>query len=374
MASAVYGFDVSKVLGVADGIGNYSRLLLDALVTEASGDRLRLYDLRSPTVDRSRLAEVLPSLPEDRVEVVDGPGPSRGEVDAFLSPAFKVPPRFAGPLVFTVHDVTFVSHARFHVPWNRVEVLTETVAAICSGATLLAVSAATRDETVEWLGVDPDRIAVVHSAADPAFHPPSDPTARPAVLDRLGVDRPFLLTVGSIEPRKNLAGLLEAFAALPAAVRDAHALVVVGAAGWLNQAIHARLAELAGRLDVVFAGAVDLPELVALYGAARAFAYPSFAEGFGFPVLEAMACGTPVVTSNVTSLPEIAGDAAELVDPCDISALAASVERLLVDDQRRRELVDRGLDRARSFSWPRTARGTLELLRSAAGGRPGEQP
>ncbi len=367
MAAAVWGYDLSKVLGVPDGIGTYSRLLLDALVAAAPADRFRLYDLRSPVVDRARLAEVLPALPGDRVEVVDGAGPSRGEVDGFLSPAFKAPPRFGGPLVFTVHDVTFVSHARFHLPWNRVEVLTETVAAICAGATLLAVSAATRDETVEWLGVDPDRIAVVHSAADPAFRPPADPAARPAVLDRLGVSRPYLLTVGSIEPRKNLAGLLEAFAALPAAVRDAHALVVVGAAGWLNQSIHARLAELAGRLEVVFAGAVDLTELVALYGAARAFAYPSFAEGFGFPVLEAMACGTPVVTSSTTSLPEIAGDAAELVEPSDTGALAAAIERLLVDDARRCELASRGIERVRSFSWSRTAHGTLELLRAAAG-------
>jgi len=366
MAGAVYGFDVSKVLGVADGIGNYSRLLLDALAAQAPGDRFRLYDLRSPTVDRSRLAQVLPSLPQNRIEVVDGPGPSRGEVDAFLSPAFKVPPRFAGPLVFTVHDVTFVSHARFHVPWNRVEVLTETVAAICSGATLLAVSAATRDETVEWLGVDPDRIAVVLSAADPAFRPPDEPARRPTVLDRLGVDRPYLLTVGSIEPRKNLAGLLEAFAALPQALRETHALVVVGAAGWLNDAIHARLAELARSCRVVFVGAVELADLVDLYGAAHAFAYPSFAEGFGFPVLEAMSCGTAVVTSNVTSLPEVAGDAAELVDPSDTAALSAALARVLGDEGLRGELARRGLERAREFSWRRTAEETLGLLRRIA--------
>lgn len=366
MAGMTFGFDLSKALGVADGIGTYSRLLLAALVEAAPGDRFRLYDLRSPRVDRERLAEVAPGLPADRVEVVDGPGPANGDVDAFMSPAFKTPPRFRGPLVYTVHDVTFVSHARFHVPWNRVEVLTETVAAVCAGATLLAVSEATRDETVAWLGVEAERLAVVHSAADPVFRPPPDPARKPAVLDRLGVGRPYLLTVGSIEPRKNLAGLLEAFSTLAEPVRDAHALVVVGAAGWLNESIHARLAELAARLEVVFAGAVEQGELVELYGAARAFAYPSFAEGFGLPVLEAMACGVPVVTSNLSSLPEIAGAAAELVDPHDTAALAAALERVLVDDRRRAELVARGLERAARFSWADTARGTLELLRAAA--------
>lgn len=366
MASALtVGVDLSKAVGVSDGIGNYSRLLIAALLEVAPEVAYRLYDLRAPEIDRGRLAEVLPGA-ERLTTVLDGRGPAPGEVDVFLSPAFKSPPGWRGPLVFTIHDVTFVSHRRYHTLGNRVEVLTETATALAAGGAVLAVSAATRDETVRWLGVEPERITVIHSAADPAFRPPAEPGRRPPVLDRLGVDRPFLLTVGSIEPRKNLAGLLEAFAALPEDLRREHAMVVVGAAGWLNDAIHARLAELARSCRVVFAGAVGLTDLVDLYGAARAFAYPSFAEGFGFPVLEAMSCGTAVVTSNVTSLPEVAGDAAELVDPGDCAALSAALARLLGDESLRGELARRGLERARQFSWRRTAEETLGLLRRIA--------
>jgi len=359
------GVDLSKAVGVPDGIGNYSRLLVAAMLEAAPEVDFHLYDLRAPAINRGRLAEVLPGA-EARATVVDGRGPGSGEVDVFFSPAFKAPHGWRGPLVFTVHDVTFVSHPRYHTLGNRVEVLTETAAALAAAGHLLAVSAATRDETARWLAVDPGRITVIHSAADPAFRPPDVPGRRPPALDRLGVDRPYLLTVGSIEPRKNLAGLLEAFAALPDGLREGHALVVVGAAGWLNDAIHARLAELARSCRVVFAGAVELADLVDLYGAARAFAYPSFAEGFGFPVLEAMSCGTAVVTSNVTSLPEVAGDAAELVDPSDTAALSAALARVLGNEDLRGELARRGLERARQFSWRRTAEQTLGLLRRIA--------
>ncbi|MCP4900838.1 MAG: glycosyltransferase family 4 protein [bacterium] len=356
------GFDISKVLGVSDGIANYSRSLLRELIRIGAEDQFLLFDLRQPEIDRDRCVEVLPDLPPN-TNVVSDRGPEPGELDVFMCPAFKVPELESVPLVYTVHDVTFVSHPQFHTLYNRVEVLSETVTALLRDSALLAVSEATRSEISAWFGVEPSRISVVYEAAHVLYAPPAQGDPRPEILQRLGVDRPYVLSVGSIEPRKNLRGLLQAFSSLDSSLRDTHALVVVGAAGWRNEAIHRHMSELADRLDVSFAGALQLPDLVALYGHAAVFAYPSFAEGFGLPVLEAMACGTPVVTSNRSSMVEVAANAARLVNPEDPVSIRAALAELLQDDSVCNRLRKLGLERAAEFSWSRAAEETLTLLR-----------
>jgi glycosyltransferase involved in cell wall biosynthesis len=177
------------------------------------------------------------------------------------------------------------------------------------------------------------------------------------VEERFFVERqeePYVLMTGTLEPRKNVPRAVEAFAGLPQDLRDRFELVVAGPPGWETAQIEAP--------DVRLVGLVPDDELPALYAGAAVFLYPSLREGFGLPVLEAMAAGTAVVTSNLSSLPEVAGDAAVLVDPYDVEAIRSGIGALLSDDARRAQLAAAGRERARTFTWERTARDTLALL------------
>jgi glycosyltransferase involved in cell wall biosynthesis len=202
---------------------------------------------------------------------------------------------------------------------------------------------------VTWLGVH-ERFKIASSAE------------KEDVRRKYQLDKPFILSVSTIEPRKNLKTLIRAFSQVKD--RIDHDLVLSGAYGWkatdLNDVI--RDLKLEGR--VRFTGYIDIEELPALYTLADVFVYPSLYEGFGLPPLEAMACGCPVLTSNVASLPEVVGDAAETIDPLDVDALAGTMEQLLSDSVRRRALIDKGLQRARSFTWEKCARETVAVYRT----------
>src|SRR5262249_36895896 len=168
-------------------------------------------------------------------------------------------------------------------------------------------------------------------------------------------------------PRKNLPRLLEAFVALRPALRKDLALVVAGAEGWLNDSVHEQVLKLGLGESVRFAGYIDQEDLAAVYSLATVFAYPSLWEGFGLPVLEAMACGTPVLTSNVSSLPEVAADAAVMVPPCDVDAISEGLRQLLEDSGLRQRLSERGFHRAARFSWDQCARQTLSVYEGIVG-------
>jgi len=225
---------------------------------------------------------------------------------------------------------------------------------------LVAISAATRDDLVARFPRTAAKTSVVELAADAAFAADGPPVAR-----RYGLEKPYVLALGTLEPRKNLSRLIEAFAGLEASLRDAHELVLVGGSGWHTGAIDASIAR---HRDLVRPlGHVPDADLPGLYREAALFAYPSLFEGFGLPVLEAMAAGTAVLTSNVSSLPEVGGEAVRYVDPLDVDAIRAALEALLRDPVERSRLADAGRERARSFSWDRTARETLAVVEAAAG-------
>jgi glycosyltransferase involved in cell wall biosynthesis len=175
--------------------------------------------------------------------------------------------------------------------------------------------------------------------------------------------RPYVLAAGTLEPRKNLERLLDAWAQLAPALRDAHELVLVGPAGWEADSILGR----ARGAGVRITGYVPDEELAALYGGCELFCYPSLYEGFGLPVLEAMRAGAPVITSNVSSLPEVAGDAAVMVDPLSVDAIGSAIARLLVDPDERARLRNAGRARAAAFSWERTASELRDVLRRIGG-------
>jgi glycosyltransferase involved in cell wall biosynthesis len=227
---------------------------------------------------------------------------------------------------------------------------------------LLAISGHSRDEAIGALHLPPERVINISSAIDPGFAPrPPDPDSAAALRQRFGLSRPFLMYTGGIDPRKNIEGLIEAFARLPGATRERHQLAIVCHAGAPDRQRLAALARRHGlRPDaLVLTGFVPDDDLVALYNLASAFVFPSLHEGFGLPALEAMACGVPVIGSDASSIPEVIGRADALFDPADLAAMGQHIERVLTDEAWRAELRRHGLAQARLFSWDASAERAL---------------
>ena len=261
--------------------------------------------------------------------------------------------------VVTIHDLTFLLLPERYPPTRRLyfQAMTRLSARVADA--IIVPSEAVRGDVMRLLRPPAERVFVIPEAAGAAFHP-QDAVAIEAVRRRYGLERPFLLSVGSLEPGKNRERLLQALARLRARGLK-HSLVVAGQQAWRHEG-EAPLARRLGLADSVrFLGHVPQADLPALYGAADLFVFPSLYEGFGLPALEAMACGTPVVASNVSAVPEVVGDAALQVSPLDVEALAGAMERLLRDDRLRADLRERGLERARQFSWEKAARQTVEV-------------
>lgn len=289
----------------------------------------------------------------------------RAALNVLFCPVNVVPLACRVPSVVTVHDLAFLAYpAAFH-PAKRRYLTAMTRLSVHRARRVIAVSAHTRDDLVHHFGVRPERIAVIPNAADERYRPADDP----AVVARFKAEHHLpdrvILFVGTLEPRKNLRRLIEAFALLGDAEADVR-LVIVGASGWLTSDL-APLVQAHGLSDrIIFPGYVPDDDLPRWYQAATVFCYPSLYEGFGLPVLEAMACGTPVVTSRTSSLPEVAGDAALLIDPTDGDGIAHALRTVLPDDARRQEMSAAGIARSRLYAWERTAAATLDVIRDAA--------
>jgi glycosyltransferase involved in cell wall biosynthesis len=268
--------------------------------------------------------------------------------------------------VVTVHDMSLRLYPNCH-PVRRVLLNRPLMhVAIRQASAIVTVSNSARRDLLRLHGVAADRVAVVHEAASPVFRPMTDRARLEDVRARYGLPRQFLLYVGTIEPRKNLARLMSAFAearrrGIP------HHLVCAGPYGWSSRDLAGRIERLGIRDAVHFTGYVPFEHLPSIYNLAEFFAFPSLYEGFGLPVVEAMACGIPVLTSNTSSLGEVAGDAAETIDPMSTDAIADGIVRLASDAELRRDRSERGLARARSFSWTQTARDMLAVYHRAAG-------
>jgi len=380
------GIDVSLVAGERAGGGQYAYQLARALAGADPGVSYLLYPVFYYIVHPEYPSAELPEAdnmqvafrgirPRDLMAFFRPEAPAMfkewllGPVDVVHSTTFCVPEFRLRPkgLVVTIYDLSFITHPELHLPANVEHCLAGTRLAVERADAIVAISGHTRQDLVERLGASPDRIVVTPLAHDPDLAPVTDGARLAAVRQRYGLPERFVLFLGALEPRKNLPRLLEAYATLPAALRrDVH-LVVAGMRGWLNDSIHAHVRALGLEATVHFAGYVDSGDLPALYSLAAVFAYPSLYEGFGLPVLEAMACGTPVLTSDGSSLPEVAGDAAVLVSPTDVDAIADGLRRVLDSPSLRDELSTRGIRRAAGFSWDRCARQTLEVYRRVSG-------
>lgn len=277
--------------------------------------------------------------------------------DLYHASDFVLPPTGGIPALVTVHDLSFLTVPQCADAGLRAYLSRVVPRSVRRAHHVLADSENTKRDLVRLLGVSPEKITVVYPGVEPRFQPVEEPAALAAVRQKYGLgDGPFVLGVGTLEPRKNWPALIRAWARLRQTTPLPHRLVIAGGKGWLYDDIFRTAKDTGLRDEIIFPGYVADADLPALYSAASVFAYPSLYEGFGLPVLEALACGTPVVCADNSSLPEAAGDAALLVNAADEEALATALHRLLTDEPLRQTLRRRGLAHAQKFTWGRSAR------------------
>jgi len=363
--------DISPAVHHRAGLGRYTQELVTALMTiDTENEYVAFYNRPSeaqvdPPLDRlPHLTTNLPNkpwrmsvllaqfmhLPQDRLF----PG-----VDLFHATDHLLPRLSQVKSVFTLHDLVFRFYPETHMPLNRWFLTLMMPRFLQAADAVIAVSECTKRDAIRLYGVDESKIRVIYEGVNPRFRL-ATPEAISAVRQNHNLPEHFILSVGTIEPRKNLNTLLAAYRALRHRGAE-FKLVIVGKKGWLYQGFFRMLHELGLEDEVIFPGFVPDDDLPALYSAADLFVFPSLYEGFGLPLLEAMACGTPVVTSDVSSLPEIVGDAAITVDPHNAEELAEAILRILEDPVLRARLQNKGLARAKIFSWEDTAKRTLEI-------------
>lgn len=289
-----------------------------------------------------------------------------GPVDVYHSPDFVLPPLRRARGIITVHDLAFL--VRPDCADARLRAYLEEVVprSVRRADFIIADSENTRNDLVVLLGVPSSRVAVVPGGVEERFAPVTDPRLLRKVRDQIGVgDAPFVLAIGVIEPRKNLNRLMDAFALLKqrGKVPKDLKLVLAGGKGWLFDGIFEHHSTSPVRKDIVMPGFISDDLLPALYSAADVLAFPSLYEGFGLPILEAMACGTPVVASRASCLPEVAEGAALMVEPTNVEGLASSLELATSDPGLREKLMAQGLARAASYTWRRAAEQLLDVYR-----------
>lgn len=380
MAPQRIGIDYTAAAWQGAGIGRYARELVRAIVAQDGEREYRLFyaagglDRASPYLAELRAmcaahpnvrAVPIPLTPRRLTQIWQRlrlPLPVErftGPLDLVHAPDFVLPPTRARALV-TIHDLSFLVHPECAAPGMARYLGGAVPRGLRRANIVLADSEATRSDLARLLAVDPARVTVVYPGVDARFRPlPSDATE--PVRRRLGLPDRFLLFVSTLEPRKNLVRLLEAFARFGQGSPDRAemALVIGGRRGWLYEEIFAAVDRLRLRERVRMLDFVDDNDLPALYNLAWAFLYPSIYEGFGLPALEALACGTPTLTANNSSLPEVVGDAAALTPAEDVGAIADGIARVAEDHALRDRLRAAGPERARLFSWESAARQVL---------------
>lgn len=286
-----------------------------------------------------------------------------GPVALFHATDFTLPPTLPSTkTILTVHDLSFVRTPETAPPVLKVYLDKVVPRSVRRADHVIADSQATKDDLIELYGTPADKISVLLSGVGARYVPITDPERLAAVRKRYNIPegRRYIFSIGTVQPRKNYGRLMEALALLGPAFEDV-IIVIAGAKGWLDSPIFETVKRLGLENRVFFTGFVDDGDVPALYSGATVTAYVSLYEGFGFPVAESMACGTPVVTSNVSSMPEVAGDAALLVDPYNSEAIADALRQLLDDVDLHKRLTVAGLQQTQQFTWEKSAQNLLSI-------------
>lgn len=367
-------FDGTTLRPGRTGVGYYTEHLLHHLAKQAPDDEIvvvsnRPVDTSQPLPARVRVVSSPSRVP--RMVWMQALAPRllrRLGVDMVHFTNGMVPLALSIPSVVTIHDMSLTMFPRYHPP--RRVILNRPLVDLAArrADAIITVSESAKRDIVRLYGTATERVHVVHEAAAPSFQRVRVPSALEEVRQRYQLADRFILYVGTIEPRKNLPKLIEGFARRRKAGDLPHQLVCVGPYGWLSRDIEDLIERLEVDEAIRFTGYVPFTDLPSLYTLAEMFVFPSLYEGFGLPVIEAMACGTPVITGHVPALDEVSGGAVEQVDHLDAESLGEAMARLGRMRGRREELSALGLRRAQMFSWDRAARETLKLYQHVAAG------
>ena len=290
----------------------------------------------------------------------------RHEVQLTHGPVYVAPLNSPCRCVVTVHDLGFVRCPEHLRSSSSLYLRLFTRLSVHRASKIIAVSGSTKRDLLRWVNLDPERVEVIHHGVEEAYHPIRDSERMAAFRQRRSLPEKMILYVGTLEPRKNVETLIRAYARLKRRSVVPHILVVGGARGWRYEGIFAVAEQLGLSGEVIFPGFLPQNELPLWYNAADLFVYPSMYEGFGWPPLEAMACGVPVITSNASSLPEVVGEAALTVDPHDVDGLVDAMYSVLSVASVGERLSHAGRERSSEFTWERTARATARVYRQAA--------
>ena len=364
----------ARTMGLQMGGGDvYSRNLVRTLPLVDPEIEYTLFltprqrDIALPGMEAMRTVVVGPDNLQLRIPFTLPLAAARAGVDV-LHAHFLAPPLCPARIVLTVHDISYEHDPRYFSRGYLLQYRAIMPLMARHADAIVTISEFSRQDIIRRYLVPPERVAVAYGAVEPIFRPLRDHATLGAVREKYSTGERFILSVGEIQPRKNLKTLIEAYVRLRRADAIRHKLVLVGKRAWLSDETFAAARDSGYRDDLVFTGYVPDDDLMALYNAAELFVYPSLFEGFGLPPLEAMACGTPVITSNTSSLPEVVGDAGIMLDPRDVDALASAIMQTTADKQLCLSLSDRGIRQAQEFSWESTARKVAEVYRRVSTG------
>lgn len=372
----IIGIDASRATtGQRTGTEAYAYYLIRALIPLAAERRyrLRLYFNQSPPgnlfddLDAGGFEYVI--IPQRRLWTHLRLGRelrARPPV-VFFTPAHVIPIGYNGPSVATIHDLGYEYFPEAHPPRQLAYLRWSTRHNARVARRIVADSAATRSDLIKFYNIDPVKIDVIYPGADPGVRRSDNIGQIDAALAKYGLRRPYFLYLGTLQPRKNLVRLVEAFAA-SRLHQEGYTLVLAGKQGWLADPLQAAVGDLPSsvRPHVHLPGYIGETEKNLLLSGATALVFPSLYEGFGFPVLEAQACGTPVICANTSSLPEVVGDGALLIDPLDVQAIAGAMRQITGDAALRARLVEFGYANLGRFTWSKSAGRVLSVLEAAA--------
>ena len=365
------GIDASRsVIPRRTGTEGYSLQVIRGLLGLDSGDRFTLYFSQPPWPglfpDRPGLRQRVMPFPRLWTHARLSLEMATAPPEVLFIPAHVIPLVHPRRSVVTIHDLGYLYYPRAHSRsrWWHLHLSTRWSARVAT--LIIADSQATRNDLVRHYGVKPEKIRVVYLGCDPSFRPLEGPDRLATMRQRLGLAENYILYLGTLQPRKNVPRLLQAYAVARQRYGLRHQLVLAGQPGWRAEAVEEQVSRLGLDENVRRVGYVPEEEVQALLCGATALVLPSLYEGFGLPALEAMACGTPVIASSVSSLPEVVGDAGRLLNPCDVESWAATMSELSESESLRANLRERGLRRAASFTWERCAHETYAVLAAAA--------
>lgn len=366
------GIDARSVLKQRTGVGNYTYNLIENLSQIDRENQYVLFyshhkNVRSaiPKFDNPNFQSKFIRFPNKLLNLMWGTLRIPkidwlvGEVDLYHSPNYNLNMLGKGKSLMTIHDLNFFTYRKYSISSARWHYAFKIKSYAHQVDAITVVSESTKREVLKYMEVPGEKVHVVYNGYSPSFRPLEESENTQKVLEKYKIEGDFILYVGTLEPRKNIEGLIRAYHQCKA--KDDFLLVLAGGKGWKYKHIFRLVEELKLENRVVFTWYVPDSDLPVLYNQASLFVYPSFYEGFGIPPLEAMACGLPVIVSNTTSIPEVVGDAGVYVDPHDVEQISRSIDTVLSDEQLRKGMIGRGLERARLFSWEKTAREILRL-------------